>query len=71
VAKNEDVVVFHAGTRLESGKTLTAGGRVLNVCASQETLDGTMKTIYAAIDELKFEAMHFRKDIGKERKATL
>jgi phosphoribosylamine--glycine ligase len=69
--KREDVVVFHAGTREEAGKVLTAGGRVLNVCASRETLEDTMKTIYGAIDELEFEAMHFRKDIGKERKAAL
>lgn len=69
--KREDVVVFHAGTREEAGKVLTAGGRVLNVCASRETLEDTMKTIYGAIDELEFEGMYFRKDIGKERKAAL
>jgi phosphoribosylamine--glycine ligase len=69
--ENEDVVVFHAGTSGEDGKVLTAGGRVLNVCASRETLEETMRVIYGAIDELKFEAMHFRKDIGRERKAAL
>jgi phosphoribosylamine--glycine ligase len=69
--ENEDVVVFHAGTSEEDGKVLTAGGRVLNVCASRETLEETMRVIYGAIDELKFEAMHFRKDIGRERKAAL
>jgi phosphoribosylamine--glycine ligase len=69
--KREDVVVFHAGTREEAGKVLTAGGRVLNVCASRETLEDTMKTIYGAIDEIEFEGMYFRKDIGKERKAAL
>ncbi|MGB2905577.1 MAG: phosphoribosylamine--glycine ligase [Candidatus Aminicenantaceae bacterium] len=68
VAKMKDVVVFHAGTREEKGKILTAGGRVLNVCASLDTLEDTMKIIYDAVDELKFEAMHYRKDIGIERK---
>jgi phosphoribosylamine--glycine ligase len=62
------VVVFHAGTTLERGKVLTSGGRVLNVCAAKKTLTDTMKTIYRAVDEIKFDAMHFRKDIGIERR---
>ena len=66
--KRDDVVVFHAGTTLERGKVLTSGGRVLNVCAAKETLTDTMKTIYRAVDEIKFDAMHFRKDIGIERR---
>ncbi len=68
VGKMKDVVVFHAGTAEEKGWTRTAGGRVLNVCASRDTLEDTMRTIYDAVDELKFEAMHYRKDIGVERK---
>ncbi len=66
--KRDDVVVFHAGTTVEKNKLLTSGGRVLNVCAAKETLADTMKTIYSAIDEIKFDAMHFRKDIGIERR---
>jgi phosphoribosylamine--glycine ligase len=66
--KRDDVVVFHAGTTLERGKVLTSGGRVLNVCAAKKTLTDTMKTIYRAVDEIKFDAMHFRKDIGIERR---
>lgn len=58
------VVVFHAGTASEGGKVLTNGGRVLNVCASEATLEGTMKKIYEAVGKIYFEAMHFRRDIG-------
>ena len=58
------VVVFHAGTASEGGTVLTNGGRVLDVCASDETLEGTMKMIYEAIGKIYFEAMHFRRDIG-------
>jgi len=68
VAKMKDVVVFHAGTTEEKSRILTAGGRVLNVCASLDTLEDTMRVIYDAVHELKFEAMHYRKDIGIARK---
>ena len=50
---------------------LTSGGRVLNVCAAKENLTETMKTIYSAIEKIQFPAMHFRKDIGSERRRTL
>ncbi|NLH77177.1 MAG: phosphoribosylamine--glycine ligase [Acidobacteria bacterium] len=58
------VTVFHAGTRFEGGATLTAGGRVLGVCATDDTLAGTMGKIYDACGKIYFEAMHYRRDIG-------
>lgn len=58
------VVVFHAGTASEGGTVLTNGGRVLDICASDATLEGTMKMIYEAIGKIYFEAMHYRRDIG-------
>lgn len=58
------VVVFHAGTASEGGTVLTSGGRVLDICASDATLEGTMKKIYEAIGKIYFEAMHYRRDIG-------
>jgi phosphoribosylamine--glycine ligase len=59
-----DVTVFHAGTKFENGVTLTAGGRVLDVCATDETLAATMGKIYDACGKIYFEAMHCRRDIG-------
>ncbi|NOR14135.1 MAG: phosphoribosylamine--glycine ligase, partial [Candidatus Aminicenantes bacterium] len=67
VAKKEDVVVFHAGTKMEASNYFTAGGRVLNVCAAKENLTETMKTIYAAADEIYFESQHYRGDIGEDK----
>ena len=67
LAASPDIAVFHAGTRLESGNYYTNGGRVLGVCASDATLTGTMTKIYAAIERIHFEAMHFRRDIGAFR----
>jgi phosphoribosylamine--glycine ligase len=58
------VAVFHAGTAAEDGKVVTNGGRVLDVCASDATLEGAMKKIYEAVGKIYFEAMHFRRDIG-------
>lgn len=59
------VVVFHAGTRKENGKTLTDGGRVLGVSALGGTIRESVKNAYAAVGKIKFRKMHFRKDIGK------
>ncbi len=58
------VTVFHAGTKFENGVTLTAGGRVLDVCATDETLAKAMGQIYDACGKIYFEAMHCRRDIG-------
>ncbi len=56
--------VFHAGTRLENGRYLTSGGRVLGVTATAPTLDGAIEAAYAAGARISFENMHFRTDIG-------
>ncbi|MGZ5556409.1 MAG: phosphoribosylamine--glycine ligase [Candidatus Aminicenantales bacterium] len=58
------VTVFHAGTKFENGHYLTTGGRVLGVCASEETLAATMGKIYEACGRIYFEAMYYRRDIG-------
>jgi phosphoribosylamine--glycine ligase len=58
------ITVFHAGTKFENGVTHTTGGRVLDVCATDETLAGAMGRIYDACGRIYFEAMHFRRDIG-------
>lgn len=60
------VTIFHAGTRFEDGAYLTNGGRVLNVCASDESLAAAMGRIYDACGRIYFEAMHYRRDIGAE-----
>ena len=59
-----EATVFHAGTRLEGGELVTAGGRVLGVTAVAETLLAAVKDAYAAADPIHFEGMHKRSDIG-------
>ena len=65
VEKMDHVVVFHAGTRLEDGKVVTSGGRVLTVVGLGESLDEARTRAYAAVEKIHFEGMHFRRDIAQ------
>ncbi|MCL5981315.1 MAG: phosphoribosylamine--glycine ligase [Firmicutes bacterium] len=66
VAKMADVQVFHAGTALKDGKTVTAGGRVLAVTAWGASLPVALKKAYAACNTISFTGAHYRKDIGQK-----
>lgn len=62
---NDDVLVFHAGTRRDEKGTLrTAGGRVLCVVTTGPTLESARATAYENLRRVHFEGMHFRHDIG-------
>ncbi len=69
-ALDEDVLVFHAGTRhiLEEGsqkaRLLTDGGRVLEVVASGRTVQEARRMVYDNLPRIKFQGAHYRKDIG-------
>ncbi|HUI42128.1 MAG TPA: phosphoribosylamine--glycine ligase [Terriglobia bacterium] len=58
------VKVFHGGTRVDDHKLLTAGGRVLGVTAVGEDLPAAIQRAYAAVEKIRFEGMHYRRDIG-------
>ncbi|RKQ63861.1 phosphoribosylamine--glycine ligase [Thermovibrio guaymasensis] len=58
------VVVFHAGTKIENGKLVTNGGRVLNVTALGKDIFEARERVYRAVEKIHFEGMHYRKDIG-------
>jgi phosphoribosylamine--glycine ligase len=62
----EDIVVFHAGTKIENGNLVTNGGRVLGVSATGATLKEALAKAYKAIEKISFEGMQYRKDIGKK-----
>ncbi len=62
--EEKDIVVFHAGTDIKDGKVVTAGGRVLNVCGLGNTFGEAREKVYNAISKIRFEGMHYRKDIG-------
>lgn len=60
-----DVKVFHAGTKLDrQGNVMTAGGRVLNVCALGDDLAEARAKANAACERIEFEGGFFRRDIG-------
>jgi phosphoribosylamine--glycine ligase len=63
------VTVFHAGTALRGGRLVTAGGRVLGVTAVADDLPTAVAHAYGATAMIRFEGMHYRKDIGKRRSA--
>lgn len=63
-AADSNVEVFHAGTRLEDGRMLTAGGRVLDVVALGRDFAEARGLAYEAVSMISFEGMHFRTDIG-------
>ena len=60
------VIVYHAGTKKQGGKFLTAGGRVLGVTGLGDNLPQALEKAYDAVKEITFEKVHYRTDIGKK-----
>ena len=60
----DDIVVFHAGTKLTDGKLVTNGGRVLNICATGKNLEEARAKVYEAAEIIDFDGKYYRKDIG-------
>jgi phosphoribosylamine--glycine ligase len=61
----EGVTVFHAGTKLEDGKVVTSGGRVLGVTGVGDSFRAARDRAYSAVEKISFEKMHFRRDIAE------
>lgn len=60
-----DVKVFHAGTRLDAeGHAVTAGGRVLTVCALGDDIAAAREKAYAAVEKIHFDGGFYRRDIA-------
>ena len=57
-------LIFHAGTKEENGKIVSNGGRVLAVTSFGDTFSTATKKSYQTIENLKFDKMNYRKDIG-------
>jgi phosphoribosylamine--glycine ligase len=58
------VKILHAGTKREGSTVTTNGGRVLGVTASGSSLNAALSAAYKACTKIRFEGMHYRKDIG-------
>ena len=63
---NERSLVFHAGTKKENDTTLTNGGRVISVTSYGKDIESSVKNSYESIENISFEKMSFRKDIGMD-----
>lgn len=61
---DDDIIVFHAGTKIVDNKLLTNGGRVLNICAKGNNLQEARAKVYKAAEVIDFEGKYYRKDIG-------
>jgi phosphoribosylamine---glycine ligase len=59
------VEIFHAGTTLADGELVSAGGRVLSVCALDSGLAGALRKAYAAVAEVDWPGKGYRHDIGR------
>ncbi len=67
IVSGPDLQVFHGGTGIADGGVVSAGGRVLTVCARGATLLEARDRAYSAASRIHFAGMHFRKDIGARR----
>jgi phosphoribosylamine---glycine ligase len=59
------ITVFHAGTARRDGRLTTAGGRVLGVAARGSDIPAALALAYAGVKEIRFDGMHYRRDIGR------
>jgi len=60
----EDQITFQAGTKLQDGKLLSSGGRVMCVVGLADTVRSAQQKAYDAISKIQFDGMQYRKDIG-------
>ena len=67
-SKNKQTVVFHSGTKLNNGKVVTNGGRVLGVTALGSDINEAIKNAYNEVGKIKWDGIHYRKDIGSKAK---
>lgn len=63
-------LVFHAGTQTSDDKLLTSGGRVLAITSNGQSMEEALDKSYRTIEEIYFEGMNYRKDIGQDLLGT-
>ena len=62
----DDTLVFHAGTKMNNGDTVTNGGRVLAVTGMGTELHYALRKAYALAAQISWKDVYFRKDIGRD-----
>jgi len=66
VKRDSTLAIFHGGTRCKGNMYYTSSGRVLTLATSGSSVAEARKRAYAAAQQISFEGMHYRKDIGLE-----
>ncbi len=61
----ENMVCFHAGTKIDRDRVATSGGRVFGLTAWADGIEAAVKQVYANIDKVSFDGMQYRRDIAK------
>ena len=67
----ENVTVYHAGDKLQGGKLVTSGGRVLGISATAPTLQTALADAYEAAETITFDGKFMRRDIGRRALAAM
>jgi phosphoribosylamine---glycine ligase len=57
-------LVFHAGTAMDNGRLVTAGGRILDVVGTGNTLPEALDVAYGGLEQIHFDGMRYRRDIA-------
>ena len=63
---NNSLMIFHSGTKIIKGKYYTNGGRVLSIIGRAPSLKEAIEKVYNDINEINFDNMYYRMDIGKK-----
>ncbi len=64
LSKDNQALVFHAGTKKQNEKTLTDGGRVMTITGKGDSLQQAREQAFAGVSNIKWDGLYFRKDIG-------
>ena len=64
------MTIIHAGSKLVGDELVTNGGRVLGVTAAAATLEEALKDAYAAAEQIHFDGVYMRHDIGRRALAA-
>ena len=64
--KMKDIIVFHAGSKLQDNQVITSGGRVLGISAWDDTISKAKEKAYEGVEKIYFEDIYYRKDIASK-----
>ena len=59
-------IIFHAGTAMRDGEIVTSGGRARAAVSYGENIIEAASKSYMALEDIKFDGMYYRRDIGKD-----